>query len=457
MKPKRLAFFSPLKPDRTGVADYAEKLLPHLVQYFDIDLYVEKVSSVTQSAYPHFRVFSRRDYELQHRKTPYDLNVYQIGNSHYHRFIYPVMMRYPGAVILHDANIHHSRAYTHLHERNLNHYLSEILWCHGNEGLRIGSAIAHGYHSPILYDLYPMLRLIGESASSVLVHNHFAEKRILQHIDQNRVFNIYLPFVDEGVADYQTARKELGIEQDQFVIASFGFVTFEKRLHQAMKAFEIFQQDHPNSFYVLVGGCLDDDYGNQLQEQISAIPNTHITGYVDNDTFKKWLAACDVCISLRYPTQGESSDVLIRIMGAGKPAIIPAYRQFLEIPSDCCVHIPLWPNETYSVLVALRELFDNPEEKDQIGRNARNYILKNHSLEKWVESVAGALNQTMELPKLSPLSSRCGLKHIRVNSVEDSIIQKLVAWGDCVQHPHMVQPLVKAIQELGINDTEEIS
>ncbi|MGB3976678.1 MAG: glycosyltransferase family 4 protein [bacterium] len=455
MKPKRLAFFSPLKPDRTGVADYAEKLLPHLAQHFDIDLYVEKSLSVTQEVFPDFNVFYRRDYELQRRKTPYDLNVYQIGNSYFHRFIYPVMVRYPGAVILHDANIHHSRAYTHLYEQNLKYYLNEITWNHGDEGRRIGPAIAHGYQSPVLYDMYPMLKIIGESAASVLVHNQFAEQRIQQYIGENRIFRIHLPYVDEGIPDYQKARNELGIEQNQLVIASFGFVTYEKRLHQSLKAFEFFQQEYPQSQYVLVGGCLDDQYGKQLQEYVSAIPNTHITGYVDDKTFKKWLAACDICISLRYPTQGESSDVLIRIMGAGKPVITPAYRQFLEVPPDCCVHIPLWPNEAYSVLAALRELVDNPNEKDLIGKNARNYILENHSLEKWIESMTEALEKTTKLPTLSPLSSRCVLKHIRVEAVEDSIVQKLIQWGDFAQHPYIVQPLAKAIHELGIDDTEE--
>jgi glycosyltransferase involved in cell wall biosynthesis len=452
VKHNRVAFFSPLKPDRTGVADYAEKLLPLLTNHFDIDVYVEKILPSNSPVSRCFKCYTRRDYELQTQKTPYDLNIYQIGNSHFHRYIYPVMVRYPGAVILHDANIHHSRAFAHLHERNLVNYLDEITWSHGDEGLRIGPAIAHGYHSPVLYDMFPMLRLIGESAASVLVHNRFAEERIQKHINSDRIFRIHLPYTDQDVPDYQKVRNDLGIDPDEFVIASFGFLTPEKRLLPALNAFDVFRREHARSRYVLVGECLENDYGKELRNRAATIPNVHITGYVDDDTFKKWLAASDVSISLRYPTQGESSDVLIRIMGAGKPVIIPAYRQFLEIPSNACIQIPLWPNEAYSVLVALRELIHHTDAIKSIGSCARQYIQENHSPRKWIESVTKALNETLTLPDITPLSQRCGLKHIRTLPVEESLAWSIASWGDIASHPCLINPLATAIEELGIND-----
>lgn len=455
MKCNRAAFFSPLKPARTGVAEYAEKLLPLLALHFELDLYVENNLSSASPLSQQFRCFTRRDYELQKRKTPYDLTIYQIGNSHFHRYIYPVMVRHPGVVILHDANLHHSRAYAHLHERNLINYLDELVWSHGDDGRRIGPAIAHGYHSPVLYDMFPMLRLIGESAAGVLVHNHFAEDRIQQYVSRDRIFRIHLPYTDENVPDYHKARSDLGIDPGEFVIASFGFLTPEKRLIPALKAFDVFRHEHARSRYVLVGECLEDEYGRALRDCAAGIPNVFITGYVDDETFKTWLAACDISISLRYPTQGESSDVMIRIMGAGKPVIIPAYRQYLEIPPDACVQIPLWPNEAYSVLVALRELITNTDTIQSIGSRARQYILENHSSRKWIESIAGALKTIQTLPKIKPLSQRCGLQHVRTAPVEESLVLSIASWGDIASHPFFINPLVAAVKELGLDDTDK--
>ena len=34
----RLAFFSPFRPQKSGIADYSEELLPHLAAFAEIDL-----------------------------------------------------------------------------------------------------------------------------------------------------------------------------------------------------------------------------------------------------------------------------------------------------------------------------------------------------------------------------------------------------------------------------------
>ncbi len=193
MSRKLLAFFSPLRPVRSGIADYSEKLLPRLAQTFDLHLYGHNTPPSSPIIRSLFQWFPRRDYELQRRKTPYAINLYQIGNSHHHQFIYPVMARYPGVVFLHDANVHHARAYAHLGHRNLVDYLDEIEWCHGSEGHRIGPAIAHGFHSPVLYDHFPMLKTICESAVSVLVHNSFSGRRVGEQMACERVFQIPFP------------------------------------------------------------------------------------------------------------------------------------------------------------------------------------------------------------------------------------------------------------------------
>ena len=36
---QRIAYVSPLPPEKSGIAEYSTSLLPYLVKYFDIDLY----------------------------------------------------------------------------------------------------------------------------------------------------------------------------------------------------------------------------------------------------------------------------------------------------------------------------------------------------------------------------------------------------------------------------------
>ena len=39
--PRHLAFFSPLPPERTGIADYSRELLPYLVKLTSVSIFTE--------------------------------------------------------------------------------------------------------------------------------------------------------------------------------------------------------------------------------------------------------------------------------------------------------------------------------------------------------------------------------------------------------------------------------
>ena len=41
---------------------------------------------------------------------PYDLVVYQLGNAACHDYMWGYLFRYPGLVVLHDAQVHQARA-----------------------------------------------------------------------------------------------------------------------------------------------------------------------------------------------------------------------------------------------------------------------------------------------------------------------------------------------------------
>lgn len=454
MTRRLLAYFSPLKPHRSGVADYSERLLPKLAQHYDIHLYGHKTPPASTRIQNMFQWFPRRDYELQTRKTPYDLNIYHIGNSHIHQFIYPMLARYPGAVVLHDANVHHARAYSHLGHRNLNDYLEELEWCHGEDGRVIGPAMAHGYHSPVLYDRFPMLQVACRNARSVLVHNRFARCRVAEMVPADRIFNVALPYYDWSLPDPAAARELLGIETDQLVIGTFGFLTPGKGLRSILDAFKQFHREYPRSLCVLVGGSLEDDFGIWLKQATEAQPGVFQTGYVNDQTFQQWLAAVDIGICLRYPTQGESSDALLRVMGAGKPVIVPDYRQFREIPGTSCVHIPVYPNEAYAVLSGLRFLARDPETATAIGNAARTYVLKHNQGERWIASFVQAIDQTLALTIPEPLGRSCPLRHVRVAPVEESIALALKDWGTAAENSLMIDPLAGFMEELGLDEPD---
>ncbi|HPQ41714.1 MAG TPA: glycosyltransferase family 4 protein, partial [bacterium] len=434
------------------VADYSERLLPRLAQFFDIHLYGHTTPPVSNQIQTMFQWFPRRMFELQNRRTPYDLNIYHLGNSHIHQFVYPMLARYPGAVVLHDANVHHARAYSHLGHRNLNDYLDELEWCHGEEGRRIGPAMAHGFHSPVLYDRFPMLDIACRNARGVMVHNRFARDRLQGIVPDHRIFRVDLPYYDWALPDPETAREALGIDRDRLVLGTFGFLTPGKGLRSILEAFRSFHADNPRSFCVLVGGSLEDSFETWLHREMETLPDVFQTGYVTDQTFQQWLAAVDIGICLRYPTQGESSDALLRVMGAGKPVIVPDYRQFREIPGDACVRIPIYPNESYAVLSALRMLAREPETAATIGEAARKHVLACNQGEQWIASFVHAVEKILSLESPEPLGRSCPLRHVRVAPVMESVVQAVKDWGDIAKDPLIIDPLAGFMEELGLDE-----
>src|SRR5262249_49501390 len=89
----RVAYYSPLPPDRSGIADYSALLLPALARRIDVDV-VRRGS----------RWFQRP--RRFHREA--DIDLYHVGNDPAaHGWIVEALRRRPGIVVLHDFVLHH--------------------------------------------------------------------------------------------------------------------------------------------------------------------------------------------------------------------------------------------------------------------------------------------------------------------------------------------------------------
>src|SRR5208337_1942469 len=103
----KIAYFSPLPPQRTGIADYSKELLPALVKCgVEADLWVDQPARAAEL--PDCRI---RNYAgepgLRAELSKYDSVIYHMGNSPAHRNIYRTLLETPGVVVLHDFVLHH--------------------------------------------------------------------------------------------------------------------------------------------------------------------------------------------------------------------------------------------------------------------------------------------------------------------------------------------------------------
>src|SRR5580700_9269164 len=81
----RIAFFSPLPPTKSGIADYSAAVLEPLAKLVDVDTFTAKPAA----------------FDPAH----YDIAVYQLGNNPHHTFAYEAALEHPGVAVMHEANL----------------------------------------------------------------------------------------------------------------------------------------------------------------------------------------------------------------------------------------------------------------------------------------------------------------------------------------------------------------
>ena len=63
-------------------------------------------------------------------------------------------------------------------------------------------------------------------------------------------------------------------------------------------------------------------------------------GYVDEDEFDAWLAACRCAVQLRFPSNGESSAAILHCLAAGVPTIVSDHGPLRELPDEAAIKVP---------------------------------------------------------------------------------------------------------------------
>src|SRR6478752_2043902 len=153
----RVAFFSPLPPARSGIADYSEALIESLKPLVELEVF----SSPSQSYDP----------------ARFDIALYHVGNNGHHGFVYETALRHPGVVVLHEANLHHLIADLTIKRGDWDAYVAE---CESNGGPK-ARAFAERVRALEVgpdYEGLPMTRRILESARGVVVHSRFLETQV---------------------------------------------------------------------------------------------------------------------------------------------------------------------------------------------------------------------------------------------------------------------------------------
>ncbi|MDE2589368.1 MAG: glycosyltransferase, partial [Patescibacteria group bacterium] len=191
-------------------------------------------------------------------------------------------------------------------------------------------------------------------------------------------------------------KKILGFSKNDFLVCSFGFVVSTKKIDSIVKNLKNFLLENENCKYVIVGD-VSDPYGQTVQKLVKDLNLSNkviFTGFVDETTYKKYLSACDVCISLRTNARAGTSASVNHALGAGLPTIISDEGPFSEFQDD--VVIKLKPSEEKHLSEVLEDLYKDSQKLQNLAEKARKFAQENLSIDLCIEKYVRAVHKSLK-------------------------------------------------------------
>lgn len=383
----KIAYFSPFSPDRSGISDFSEELVFELAKWCQVDLYAGKPVA-SEKIKQEFRVYPACDIDRTDIRKQYDHLIYQVGNNRdYHKTVIDTLLKYPGILELHDFSLHHYLAEDTFVQKDFDGYLRIMKYCHGREGERTAKRFLKGEIRAPWEDQsakYTVNKHLIDQARAVIVHSDMAKQMVKGIRPQAPVINIPLHTTDirKDYRRYTAAcRQSLGIKEP-LIFGSFGYATSAKRIEPIIRALAGLKQDGLKGFQYLIVGKVENVPVDQLKKQYDLEKEILVTGYTTIDQFKLYMGACDICFNLRYPTQGESSASLHRMLGLGKAVLVTSIGSFEEYPDDVVIKIGHGASETDEIAEAVSRLI---KERDYLARRqeaAYRYAARHLDLKK---------------------------------------------------------------------------
>ena len=370
----KVAYVSPLPPERSGVADYSALLVPALGKHVELQLVRRRSRALPRDA---------------------DVVLYHIGNSaEAHGWILELLRRRPGLVVLHDFSLHHLIAEMTLGKRDVAGYVRALEQEAGLVGRLLALGVADGA-APPLWDTSPeRFPLVGEvlaRAAGLIVHSRYVERRVREHGYGGPLWRIPHP----AWPDPEAAPVEDMVAGRHPVIGCFGNLNPSKRVPQLLQAFASLRQAYPQALLVLGGAA---DQGLELAARLRALDleegrDVVHEGRVSESRLWRLLASCDVCVALRHPTRGETSGMAIRALSVGKPLVVSDAGWFAELPGSVAAKVPIDERETETVAAFLERLTADDELRTRMGSAAREYVAEVHELERVADAYAAACEE----------------------------------------------------------------
>lgn len=368
MSSRSLLWASPLPPVRSGIADYAVDVLPHLAALADL------------------RVVSPPDWRPQAADTawltspviptdaapaPNELPVLHMGNNPYHLWIARRLRDFGGVVVLHDTVLHHLLVEEAAHDNDWDRFAGELAGAHGEAGAALATARRWGYTNRIAPYLFPANAVFLKQARGVIVHNRTAERALAEQLPGVPVRRVPLAVGPLPARARAEVRQSLGVREEEILLAHIGFLTPAKGLGVIVRALAVLRNLGVPARLAVVGEGGEESVLAEAVRAGGLGEAVTMLGYADTGRLGDVVAAADLGLVPRYPTAGETSAAVLRFLAAGTPVVVAGYRQFLEFPCEAAFRIPPGSAGLAELVGVVRSFAAEPDRRNAVRAAAR--------------------------------------------------------------------------------------
>ncbi|MCA8154890.1 glycosyltransferase family 4 protein [Burkholderia contaminans] len=327
---KKIALVTPWPPQASGIADYAYNLVSHIT---GPSLIVHVITNERAPAalpgvfFHHVEDISEGRFDF----ADFDAIIVQMGNHpHFHGYMLDIIKKYPCTVELHDLLLHHCV----MGESGMSNGGGQYYkWIEN----AYGSSVADRFRSFLEKDgdilkcpiagVYPCSDVVVRDADHVVVHSMYAKNALIQSgliSDISVVPLCYSASHFERAVRFEGAVVRIGV---------FGGIQKNRQVDVILGALGNIDSKFKNWTLELVGD-IDGDCGELLEKpgSLGISEKVKFHGRLALDKLEECMSGCDIVISLRSPTMGETSGVVVRALKMGAVSIVSNVGWYSELP-----------------------------------------------------------------------------------------------------------------------------
>jgi glycosyltransferase involved in cell wall biosynthesis len=323
----RLAWFMPMPAAGCTAATPAIAAVASVAARHEIDVFAG--SGGEARAWTEWQVPVRDAVEFlwRHLRRPYDLEVYHLGNTPRHDFVWGYLWNYPGLLVLEDRHFHDARGRILLDrlEPRLDQYGEELGFNHGIDP-DVREALALFTGRTLL--AWPMRRAALAAARAVAVHGPSPSDE-LRSESPTSIERLPLASADPGghaalraSPRSRALRQHLRLGEDELLVGVIGPLRRSRRIPEILQAVAAVRAGGTRLRLLLAGSLSDDCDIDAEMARAGVGEAVSFERAVSDDDLDAALGVSDASLCLGWPPSGELNALWLRCLAAGVPTVV---------------------------------------------------------------------------------------------------------------------------------------